>query len=150
MVDPNILVDVRFDKKQGKYILSGPSRNVLLGIECIQDKLQQYQRELHNRAMAETLYNQVRWHYEEVTALERREKPYSLMPNYMIETAYTDGKSTIELKDSCGKEYIIDFLTLEEYSKQNRADSVRVIRKDILKGIMHKYSLVIFVDDLSC
>ena len=142
MVDPNILVDVKIDKRGAKIIVSGIAKNVLAAQDAIHKHCRDHNREKQTKIEADILYNQIRWHFEEVTATEVKEVEYGKNPNLKIETAYKGNKEIVELKDSEGKVYIIDFKELVEYPKSDKTDRVRVIRKDILKG---KY-----VDEIMC
>ena len=141
-MDANIIADVKFDKKAGKFTISGPSRNVLAAIDCIHNKMRQIMREENNRSSAEVLFNQIQWHWlkEDQTATDSKEIPYDMKPNYVIECAYKEGKQNVELMASGGRMYVIDFQKLEEYPKHNISDTVKVIRKDILKG-----NLILFI-----
>lgn len=132
------MVDVRYDKKAGKFSISGPSRNVLAAVDCIHNKMRQIKREENNKNAAEVLYNQIKWHWlrEDRTASEIKEIPYDMKPNFVIETAYKEGKKNVELMADGGRVYVIDFSRLVEYPKTNMSDTVRVIRKDILKGTL--------------
>ena len=134
MVDPNILVDVKIDKRGAKIIVSGTAKNVLAAQDAIHKRCRSYEKEKHTKIEADILYNQIRWHFEEITSTEVKEIEYGKNPNLKIETAYKGNKETVELKDTEGKVYIIDFKELVEYPKADKTDKVRVIRKDILKG----------------
>ena len=142
MVDPNILVDVKIDKRGAKIIVSGIAKNVLAAQDAIHNGCRDHNREKQTKIEADILYNQIRWHFEEITATEVKEIEYGKNPNLKIETAYKGKKETVELKDSEGKVYIIDFKELVEYPKSDKTDRVRVIRKDILKGN--------YVDEIMC
>lgn len=135
IVDANIVVDVKFDKKAGKFILNGPSRNVLAAIDCIHNKMRQIKREENNKNAAEVLYSQIQWHWlREDMVADIKEIPYEMKPNFVIETSYKDGKKNVELITRDGQIYVIDFTKLVDYPKTNVSDTVKVIRKDILKA----------------
>ncbi|WAQ95722.1 PAR14-like protein [Mya arenaria] len=136
MVDPRILVDVKFDKNSGIFTLNGPSNQVSAAIDCIHNKMRQYKRQESTQELAKLLYSRIQWHWlcEDRTAQETKEKAYSELPNYAIEMAYKDNKDTVELTSKDGKVYIIDFKKLVEYQKLNKGDTVHVVRKDVLKA----------------
>ena len=134
MVDPGILVDVKIDKRGAKIIVSGTGKNVLAAQDAIHKRCRDYEKEKNAKIEADILYNQIRWHFEEVTATELKEIEYGKNSNLKIETAYKGNKDSVELRDTEGKVYVIDFKDLVEYSKDDKTDKVKVIRKDILKG----------------
>lgn len=135
-MDQTILVDVKFDKSAGKFVISGPQRNVLAAISCVHNKMRQYELAERTKSNAELLYSQIKWHWmrEDRAAADREEIPYDMKTNFVIETAFIDGKSSVELVDGVSRTYIVDFQKLIEYPKNNLSDSVRIVRKDILKG----------------
>lgn len=134
MVDPSILVDVKIDKRGAIIIVSGIGKNVLAAQDAIHKRCRDYEKEKNAKIEADILYNQIRWHFEEITATEVQEIEYGKNSNLKIETAYKGNKDTVELRDTEGKVYVIDFKELVEYPKDDKLDKVRVIRKDILKG----------------
>ena len=140
MVDPSILVDVKVDKRGARIVVSGTSKNVLAAQDAIHRQCKEYQREKNAKIEADILYNQIRWHFEEITATEIKLIEYGKNPNLKIETAYKGNKDSVELKDTEGKIYVVDFKDLVEYPKDDKTDKVLVIRKDILKGEIHFYS----------
>ena len=137
MVDPSILVDVKVDKRGARIVVSGTSKNVLAAQDAIHKQCREYQKEKNTKIEADILYNQIRWHFEEITATEVKQIEYGKNPNLKIETAYKASKDSVELKDSEGKIYVVDFKDLVEYPKDDKTDKVRVIRKDILKGMVY-------------
>lgn len=85
--------------------------------------------------------------YEDFTIKGLVEKPYTELPNYVIEKTFKEGKDSLELMDVSGRLFVVDFKKLVEYSKSNRSDCVCVVRKDVLKGERNfcYYSLVCHV-----
>ena len=137
MVDPNILVDVKADKRGARIVVSGTPKNVLAAQDAIHRQCKEYQGEMNAKIEAEILYNQIRWHFEEITATEIKQIEYGKSPNLKIETAYKGYKDSVELTDTEGKIYVVDLKDLVEYAKDDKTDKVRVIRKNILKGECH-------------
>ncbi|KAL4240940.1 Poly (ADP-ribose) polymerase [Mactra antiquata] len=137
VVDQNILVDVKCDKKAGTFIISGPQRNVLAAMDCVLNKLRQYDFAERNDSAATVLYSQIKWHWlrEDRAASDSEEIPYDMKTNYVIESAFKEGKSNVELVDGVSRTYIVDFQKLIEHPKNNLRDSVRIVRKDILQGL---------------
>ena len=137
MVDPSIHVDVKVDKRGARIVVSGTSKNVLAAQDAIHRQCKEYQRETNAKIEADILYDQIRWHFEEITATETKLIEYGKSTNLKIETAYKVHKDSVELIDTEGKIYIVDFKPLFEYAKDDITDKVRVIRKNILKGEGH-------------
>lgn len=107
--------------------------------DCIHNKLYQHQQETTNKEVAKSLCTRTQWQWlcEDHTVAGLLEKPYSELVNLAIETAYKDGKDSLELVDTSGRCYVIDFKKLTELMKFNRDDSVCVVRKDVVKGRVH-------------
>ena len=137
MVDPSIMVDVKVDKRGARIVVSGTSKNVLAAQNAIHRRCKEYQSEKNAKIEADILYNQIRWHFEEITATEIKQIEYGKNPNLKIETAYKENKDSVELRDTEGKKYVVDFKDLVEYPKDDKMNKVKVIRKNILKGEIH-------------
>jgi len=130
------MVDIKFDKKTSVFSLYGPSNCVHGAIDCITNRLRHCQWERESEDAAKELFTTVRWHwmYEDLTVNGLVEKPFSELFNYGIESSFKAGTDTLELVDTCGRTYVIDFKKLVEYSKSNSCDCVCIARKDVLKG----------------
>ncbi|XP_052266746.1 protein mono-ADP-ribosyltransferase PARP14-like isoform X2 [Dreissena polymorpha] len=135
IIDPSILVDAKFDKKAGIVTLNGPSNQVSIASDCIHNKMRKFQHQVSTKELASLLYTRIRWCWlsEDKVSGGVAEKPYSEPENYVIETAYKEGRDEVELRAEHDQVYVIDFERLHEYKKTNKADSVAVVRKDILK-----------------
>ncbi|KAL5022028.1 hypothetical protein ScPMuIL_001183 [Solemya velum] len=58
---------------------------------------------------------------------------YEKMVNLTIENAYKKNLKSVQICDSKGKTYVVDFGNMEEYDQQNPSDKVKIIRRDLIK-----------------
>ncbi|XP_053406951.1 protein mono-ADP-ribosyltransferase PARP15-like [Mercenaria mercenaria] len=82
----------------------------------------------------ELMQNIAQWFYIEVTNTGQEVKPYDRDINLAIETAYRQKKDIVTFLID-GQDYILDFESMEEYPEKNLGDKVKVIRRDLVKGI---------------
>lgn len=135
------IVNTNIDKNAGIIIIKGPKRFVLDAQTLFYKQLQKFECRRQQEEEAETLYQLIQWHFQEVTNEGIALTPYDKMTNLKIENAYKQKQSSIELFDNVeGKVYVVNFSSLEEYDKHNKEDSTVVVRKDILKG--KKFTIV--------
>ena len=83
---------------------------------------------------AEMLKNIVQWFYIEITDVGQNLVKYTPLLNFWIEKAFKDQQPSHQFKDSEGVAYIVDFAAMEEYPEDNKEDTVKVIRRDLIKG----------------
>ena len=125
----------------------GPSKHVSDVIHDLRMRLLKIERCRNETASAEELHKLVQWQYEEVTENGFDNKPYDKLLNQKIENAYKENKSKFEFVEN-GKTFVIDFNKLTEYEESDDQDVVRVVRKDILKGLLKNvFSFVFFYSD---
>lgn len=134
MLDIAALVNINIDSNSGIITVEGPDKLVDEAKHEIQLRLLKIERARNEADNAEKLHGIVQWHYEEVMPDGSMEpKPYNKDLNFKIEEAYKGNKPEIRFQTG-NKTYVIDFNKLVEYDKDDDKDTVRVIRKDILKG----------------
>lgn len=131
-LDVQCLVNINIDENSGIVTIDGPKHTVVNALDQVEQRLRKIWQYRIDRNDAETLKDLVQWKYEELTEEDYILRPYSDMLNLQIERAFTKGEKTFSFDDS-GKEYIIDFEMLKEYPRFDPDDSLRVVRKDILK-----------------
>ena len=128
------VVDMKIDQTAGVIMIEGPRKFVLDAQTNLHRCLKDYERTRQRTEEAETLYQLIQWHYEEVTNVGIDLIPYTKLTNLRIETAYKNKDSFLELYDKQSKiTYVVDFFSLEEYEKDTKANPTKVVRKDILK-----------------
>ena len=88
----------------------------------------------NQKAQAELLQNMVQWFYIEITDVGQNLEKYGPQLNYLIEKAFKDQKPNHQFKDQEGVSYIVDFNLMEEYPEHNKDDTVKVLRRDMIKG----------------
>lgn len=133
------LANIKIDNKAGVISVDGPTKPVADVIHHLQGKLLHIERARHQKASAEELYKIAQWNYEEITETEFKETPYEKQLNYRIEQAYKNHDTTFEfVDDNEGEAFVIDFNQLIEYRKSDPGDTLKVIRKDILKAALSK------------
>ena len=129
-----IAVDMKLDQASGIITLKGPKRSVLQAQTSLHIFLKRCERVRQQTKEAAMLYQQIQWQYENVTDVGTELIPYDEMTNHMIENAYKDKKPSIELTDQNDKTvYVVDFVSLKEYIKEDASSAIVVVRKDILK-----------------
>ena len=95
---------------------------------------------------AEMMKNMVQWYFIEITEIGQNLEKYTPHLNLKIEKAFKDQTPNIQFKDADGVTYEIDFGKLEEYPLDTPNDTVKVVRKDLIKG--EKY-IAIFLNVFS-
>ncbi|XP_041354984.1 uncharacterized protein LOC121372626 [Gigantopelta aegis] len=91
---------------------------------------------------AEILSNLVQWYFIDVDKQgEETLTKYDKDVNGTIEKAFYDKYPIVTLQAG-GFKYIIDFSTMEEYPADNRLDSVKVVRNDLIRGTKSKIKLL--------
>ena len=86
------------------------------------------------RNQAELMKNMVQWYFIEVTEVGQNLTEYTPHLNLKIEKAFKEQSTTYQFTDADGDMYEIDFTKLEEYPVKNPKDTVKVVRKDLIKG----------------
>ena len=128
------VVDMKIDQNAGVIRIKGPRRFVLDAQTNLHHCLKDFERIRQQTEEAETLYQLIQWQFEDVTNTGIDLVPYPKLTNLRIENAYKSKKPSIELFDNAAKiTYVVDFISLEEYEKDNKENSTVVVRKDILK-----------------
>ncbi|XP_041369385.1 protein mono-ADP-ribosyltransferase PARP14-like [Gigantopelta aegis] len=126
-------VRVTFQQHLGQLTIEGIQQDVYNAHEVAQKLLREVDRLELERDKAQILSNMVQWHFVEIDDQgQEQQTPYDKEINGIIEKAYCDKLSTVTLSAGRSK-YIIDFNTMEEYPAGNKTDSVKVVRKDLLK-----------------
>lgn len=134
MLDIVALANIKVDSQAGIITIEGPMKQVSDVYDELYSNLLKIQRRRHEVSAADELFKIVQWQYEEVTDIELKLIPYNKTLNQQIEKAYKDNESTFEFVDDDGDIFVIDFSQLLEYRKSDIQDSLKVLRKDILKG----------------
>lgn len=93
--------------------------------------------------------NIVQWFYIEITEVGQNLVKYTPLLNLAIEKAFKDPQPSYQFKDSEGVAYIVDFAAMEEYPVDNKEDTVKVIRRDLIKGKSSLYLKPIHYCDYS-
>ena len=128
------VVDMKIDQNAGVIRIKGPRKFVLDAQTNLHNCLKNFERIRQKTEEAETLYQLIQWQYEEVTNDGIELLPYTKLTNLRIENAYKNKESSLELFDNQSRiTYVVDFLSLEEYEKDTKANPTKVVRKDILK-----------------
>jgi hypothetical protein len=133
-LDTAALADINIDKQAGVITVNGPQKHVAEVIHDLRMRLLKIERRKNDIATAEELYKLVQWQYEEVTDRGFEYTVYEKGLNQKIEEAYKTNAATYEFEDNDGETFVIDFKKLIEYCKSDDTNTVRVVRKDILKG----------------
>ena len=127
-------VDMNIDQAAGIIKLKGPNKFVLEAQSDLHSCLKCYERHRQQTKEADILYQLIQWQYEEVKADRIELIPYDKITNLKIENAYKNKKPSIELLDRTDNIiYVIDFVSLQEYIKNDQGSATVVVRKDILK-----------------
>ena len=119
----------------GQLTIQGMHQDVYNAYEVVQKLLREVDHVEQERQKDEILSNIVQWRYVETDDQgQEHQRPYEKELNAVIEKAFCDKLPNVTLPadDSV---YIIDFRTMEEYCAGDTTDCVKVIRKDLLKGI---------------
>ncbi|XP_060577859.1 protein mono-ADP-ribosyltransferase PARP14-like [Ruditapes philippinarum] len=134
-LDTAALADINIDKQAGVITVNGPQKHVAEVIHDLRMRLLKIERRKNDIATAEELYKLVQWQYEEVTDRGFEYTVYEKGLNQKIEEAYKTNAATYEFEDNDGETFVIDFKKLIEYCKSDDTNTVRVVRKDILKAV---------------
>ncbi|KAK3597792.1 hypothetical protein CHS0354_006160 [Potamilus streckersoni] len=131
----DLLVECKFKQEEKQILILGTQQNVSRAQHEFHGKLRDRARKESEKKEAEQLCQIVQWHYEEVTAEEIKLTPYDDLINLRMEKAFKNGNRFLELPDSSNDTvYIIDFKNYVEYVSGDEDDSVKIVRKDILKA----------------
>ena len=128
-------MDMKIDLNTGVIRIKGPRKFVLDAQTNLHSCLKGFERIRQQIEEAETLYQLIQWHFEEPTYEGIELLPYDKLTNLRIENAYKNKQASVELFDKQNNvTYVVDFISLEEYEKNNKENWTVVVRKDILKG----------------
>lgn len=127
------VANIKIDKSAGVIGIEGPIRNVGDAKSDLQTKLLKIDRRRNEQKIAEENYKLFRWYFEEITNTGIEHIEYEKVINLRVEQAYKANQNEMEFWDDKGNCYVIDLVNLVEYPKTDRQDTVKVLRKDILK-----------------
>jgi len=131
-----MLVEMKLDQKEGIIVIKGERSNVLDAKSEIQKLLLRFSKDRHDTEHAKSLKDTIEWVYEELVDSTPSYKPYGELISYRMEIAYKNDEKTFYFYDK-GAEYVIDFDKWEEYPQSDRANIVRVMRREVFKGLLY-------------
>ena len=132
-------VEIKIDQKEGIIVVKGERSSVLDAKSEIQKLLLRVAKE-HAKALKET----IEWFYEEMVDSTPSYIPYGELISNRMEIAYKNDEKTFHFYDK-DAEYVIDFDKWEEYPKSDRANIVRVMRREVFKGLLYFDSILVSV-----
>ncbi|KAL5022101.1 hypothetical protein ScPMuIL_001256 [Solemya velum] len=126
---------VRIDvyPKNGSIKIVGLISDVMYVINDIHDMFREIERQAITTREATFLAAYVSWNYIDITENGQNMKPYEGHVNVQLERAFKDNKNQTTFRDTIGREYIVDFKSMEEYPVVDPTDRVKIIRKDLVQ-----------------
>lgn len=103
-------------------------------INDIHDMFREIERQAITTREATFLAAYVSWNYIDITENGQNMKPYEGHVNVQLERAFKDNKNQTTFRDTIGREYIVDFKSMEEYPVVDPTDRVKIIRKDLVQS----------------
>lgn len=131
-------VEISLKKKLGRIKITGLPENITHALQEIFTFLRRTEELRHAEENAKFVSEMVQWCFLLVQHDREELKEYPPHINLQLEQAVRNNKATTEFYDVKGNKFIVDFNSYEEYMEGNRAESVKVIRKNKLSGRVSK------------
>ncbi|KAL5021121.1 hypothetical protein ScPMuIL_000276, partial [Solemya velum] len=126
-------VRIEIETKLGRIRIQGIADDVLNTIDEIHKIIRDVDRSKQQASEAELLGKVVQWYCIDQGQSGQALVDYEKMVNLTIENAYKKNLKSVQICDSKGKTYVVDFGNMEEYDQQNPSDKVKIIRRDLIK-----------------
>ncbi|WAR20958.1 PAR14-like protein [Mya arenaria] len=128
-----LVVDMKIDEKDGIVVIKGERKLAFEAQSNVREMLMRFEKNRCELEQSQELAKKIEWQYEEEDTIEMKYKFYGNLQSFKMEMAYQRNERFVSFVDN-GVEYEIDFNDMVEYAKHDKADLVRVVRKEILKG----------------
>ena len=121
---------VDFEEKHEKIALTGLPANIITVRDHLSKITREFDNSQHHKKLATLMKNIIIWFYIK----NNKSFPFPDTENLKIETAYSEKRAAVRIKDNSGGVYEINFNEMKEWDISKPTDKFPVIRKDLMKG----------------
>ncbi|XP_052771500.1 protein mono-ADP-ribosyltransferase PARP14-like [Mya arenaria] len=124
---------MKIDENDGIVVIKGERKLAFEAQSNVREMLMRFEKNRCELEQSQELAKKIEWQYEEEDNTEAKYKFYGNLQSFKMEMAYLRNERFVSFMDN-DVEYEIDFNDMVEYAKHDKADLVRVVRKEIMKG----------------
>ncbi|XP_052772757.1 uncharacterized protein LOC128211757 [Mya arenaria] len=128
-----LVVDMNIDENNGIVVIKGERNLASEAQSNVKEMLMRFEKNRCELEQSPELAKKIEWQYEEEDYSETKYKFYGNLQSFKMEMAYQRNERYYYFMDNDMK-YVIDFNDMIEYPENDKADLVRVVRKEIMKG----------------
>lgn len=131
-------VDVSVETRIGRITVHGLIEDVMNAPEKVHQMIWKACTEAiqQEKQAAEMMAAMVEWCFLDASSIPSKLQKYPSNINLQLEKALRKQEPKTSFCDSQGVKYIVDFTTYEEYLESDPSDSVKVIRKSKIDGLL--------------
>lgn len=141
-------VDVSVETRIGRITVRGLIEDVMNASEKVHQMIRKAEAIQQDKQAAEMMAAMVEWCFLDAGSIPSKLEKYPPNINLQLEKALRKQEPKTSFCDSKGVKYIVDFTTYEEYPESDPSDSVKVIRKSKLDGLL-KIPLSVYLSNIT-
>ena len=132
-------VELELKERVGRIIIKGLIENISDALDEVHKIIKDVDRQKQKQQHARLVADMVQWYFISVEDTGQKLEEYPPEVNLILEQALKNNDQQAFFLDNSGNKYIVDFTTYEEFPEDDPSDTVAVLRKSKLTGILLWY-----------